>query len=112
MNALTSTVARVEINQTHAEELNKLRFGALDTSVSNLGTDLKAFMARIEGMISGEVETVQSREGREIVADYQRWRATIDAHVTRVTFLGRIAVIVLGGQALLILASLAAIVKP
>lgn len=110
--SLTSTVSRVEINQSHAEELNKLRFNALDTSVSNLSADLKTFMARIEGMIDGTVETTASRQGAELVADYQKWRREVDAFIARTTFLGRIAVIVLGGQALLILASLAAVVKP
>ena len=78
VSSLTSTVSRVEINQAHAEELNKLRFGALDTSVANLGNDLRGFMARIEGMLDGTVQTTASRQGAELVADYQRWRAATD----------------------------------
>ena len=75
------TIARVEDNQKHAEELNKLRFGALDTAVSTLTTDLKGFMGRIEGIISGDVQTAQSRQGAELVADYQRWRAATDTRL-------------------------------
>src|SRR5689334_18000737 len=101
VSSLAGTVARVELNQQHAEELNKLRFTSLDTAVSTLSSDLKGFMARIEGMISGEVDTQQSRQGRELVADYQKWRGEVDdalekqAVLTgRLDLLGRLAVIV------------------
>lgn len=76
-----NTITRVELNQTHAEELNKLRFGALDTAVGTLTSDLKGFMGRIEGIISGDVDTAQSRAGRELVTDYQQWRATTDSRL-------------------------------
>ena len=79
LSSLTTTVSRVEINQAHAEELNKLRFSALDTSVSNLAADLKGFMARIEGMLDGSVQTTAGRQGQELVADYQKWRREVDA---------------------------------
>ena len=75
------TIARVEQNQTHAEELNKLRFGALDTAVSTLSSDLKGFMARIDGILTGDVETAQSRQGRELIVDYQKWRAATDGRL-------------------------------
>lgn len=78
---LTGTVNRVEANQNHAEELNKLRFTALDTSVSSLSTDLKGFMARVEALITGEADTAASREGRALVADYHAWRREIQEQV-------------------------------
>jgi hypothetical protein len=80
---LAGTVSRMEQNQVHAEELNKLRFNSLDTSVHGVSVDLKGFMARIEGMISGEIETAQGRQGRELVDDYRRWREEISEQVDR-----------------------------
>ena len=110
VGALTATVGRVEINQQHAEELNRLRFSSLDLSVGNLTSELKGFMQRIEGMISGEIDTNQAREGRELVADYKRWRDDVDADRTRISTIGRLAVILIGGNALALLAALYAVV--
>ena len=76
--ALTATVGRVEQNQAHATELNKLRFDALDMGVKSLAGQLTDFIKRIDGMISGEVETAQSRQGQALVADYQKWRDEVD----------------------------------
>ena len=76
---LAATVERVELNQRHAEDINKLRFDALDMTVKQMGSDLKGFMARIEGILSGEVQTSASREGRELVEEYQAWRKGVDA---------------------------------
>ena len=75
---LASTVARVELNQQHAEDLNKLRFTALDTSVAMIAADLKGFMARIDGIISGDVQTAQSRQGMAIIADFTKWRGEVN----------------------------------
>jgi hypothetical protein len=82
---LSGTISRVEQNQTHAEELNKLRFGALDTAVSTLSADLKGFMSRIESLISGETETAAARQGRELVEDYKSWRREITMQVDTLT---------------------------
>lgn len=76
--SLGATVQRVEQNQSHASELNKLRFDALDAGVKGLGGQLADFMKRIEGMISGEVETVQTRQGREILEEYKAWRVGVE----------------------------------
>lgn len=76
--AITATVGQVVLNQKHAEEINELRFKALDTSVGQIGADLKGFMARIDGIVAGDIETAQSRAGRELVADYTIWRKETD----------------------------------
>ena len=106
VRTLAATVARVEQNQEHATELNKLRFDALDTGLKSLSGQLTDFIKRIDGMISGEVETTQAREGRALVADYQRWRDEVDADRAKLALLGRLAVIAIGGNALAILGAL------
>lgn len=85
---LTATMGQVVQNQKHAEELNELRFKAQNTAVSQLDThitdvahDLKGFMLRIDGIISGEVETVQTRQGQAIIADFMSWRKGVDSRV-------------------------------
>lgn len=82
LHAQSAVIARVELNQTHSEELNKLRFSAIDTSIANLTGTVGAFITRIEGIITGEVETAQSKQGRDMVADYLSWRTKVDAHMT------------------------------
>ncbi len=71
VRALVQTVSRVEQNQEHATELNKLRFDALDTGVKSIGGQLGDFTKRIEGILTGEVETVQGRQGQQLVAEYK-----------------------------------------
>ncbi len=78
VSTLTVTVARIEQNQAHATELNKLRFDALDMGLKSLGGQLTDFIKRIDGMISGEVETAQTRQGAALVADYQKWRGEVE----------------------------------
>lgn len=80
---LTGTVGRVELNQKHAEELTKLRFDSLDTSITSQSGKLDAFIQRIEGIITGEVQTAQGKQGVELVADYQKWRATVEERFDR-----------------------------
>src|SRR5690242_14064412 len=77
---LAATVSRVEITVSHSEELNRLRFASLEGAIAatgrdiaEVGTDLKGFMARIEGMIDGTIQTTATRQGAELVADYQKW---------------------------------------
>jgi hypothetical protein len=79
---LTATTGQVVLNQQHGEELNTLRFKSLDGAVAGIGTDLKGFMTRMEGIISGEVTTTQGRAGQEMVADFVRWRKETDARLT------------------------------
>ncbi len=76
--SLTASVQRVEINQEHAETLNKVRFEGLGTSIQLIGGKLDAFMARIEGLIDGTIETSQTRQGAALVADYQAWRREVE----------------------------------
>lgn len=86
VKVLSATVSRVELNQKHAEELNVLRFASLDTAVNStkaavdaVRADLSGFMKRIEGMLTGEVQTAQSKQAAEVMADYVKWRAAVDA---------------------------------
>lgn len=81
VRTLAATVARVETNQTHAEELNKLRFESQKTALDQLSTTLTAFIGRIEGIIDGSIETAQSRQAAKMVEDYFAWRRSVDEHV-------------------------------
>lgn len=117
--SLTGTVARVESNQTHAEKLNELRFNALDTALSTVSGKLDGFMTRVESIITGEVETAQSKQGAALVADYQRWRADVeerldkhDTFETQGRLLGRIAVLLFTSNVIAFVAALAALMKP
>lgn len=76
---LTSTVQAIELNQKHAETVNGLHFAALNTGIENLGKTVDGFMTRVEGIISGEIQTVQSRAGQELVSDYKVWRGKVDS---------------------------------
>lgn len=115
---LTTTVGRVELNQKHAEELNTLRFSALDTAVRTIDTKLEQFMARIEGIITGEIQTAQSKQGAEILGEYQVWRTSVEARLdkhdtfeTQGRLLGRIAVLLFTSNVIAFIAALAALVK-
>lgn len=88
VTGLEGTVARVELNQLHAEKLNEMRFAALGTAVqtvegrvSAVDTKLDAFMARIESIISGETQLPQARQGEKLVADYLAWREKTDGRL-------------------------------
>lgn len=97
VSAITSTVSQVVQNQNHAEELNELRFKSLDTAVGQLTADLKGFMARIEGIMTGEVQTAATRQGAEMVEEYKEWRASTDKRLAIIedvpTLLARVDVL-------------------
>jgi transcriptional regulator with XRE-family HTH domain len=134
VGVLSSTVARVEQNQTHAAELNKLRFDSLDTGIGSVKDTLDRFMGRVEGIITGEIQTAQTKTGQEMVADYVKWRKETDERLSRTStpewrdevekrldsfdkfetqgrLLGRITVILLGGNAIAIIGVIAALLK-
>lgn len=111
--SLAGTVARVEQNQVHAAELNKLRFDALDLSIGNVGATLERFMGRINAIVAGEVKMPQAEEGERLVADYQAWRKEVDTDREeqavlngQVRLLGKLAVILVTSQVLAIVAAL------
>ena len=83
--SLSSVVARVEQNQSHATELSKLRFDALDAGLHAVSENLVQFQKRIEGILTGEVRTAQQAQGEAIVADYQKWRTSVDAFIDEQT---------------------------
>ena len=116
--SLAGSVAMLSKDLTHAEENNKYRFELLGNNVASLGTDLKAFMSRIEGMIDGTVQTTQSRQAAETLADYYRWRKEVDEDrerqavlAGRLDLLGRLAVLLVGGNALALIAAIYAVVQ-
>lgn len=120
VGGLTTTIARVEINQTHAEELNKLRFDSVAGSITQVEGKLDRYMAklnefitRIEKVMTGEIETQQSRQGQAMVVDYQKWRQQTDDRLdnfeilsTQVKFLGKIILVFTGSSVLVTLAAL------
>lgn len=91
--ALSGTVERVELNQRHAEELNKLRFDALDASLSLHAGKLDNFMTKIDNILTGVTELPAAREGREMVSDYKIWRQGVDTTLTQTRLWGRIATV-------------------
>lgn len=116
---LASTVGRVALNQEHGEELNRLRFASLEQAIGSTGkdiakvsVDLEGFMARIEGLISGEIQTTQTRQGAELVADYQRWRREVDTDRARLSTIGRLAVLLITSNLLAWGAALYAVLQP
>jgi hypothetical protein len=109
--ALAGTVARVELNQAHAAELNKLRFDSLDASITGVGATLERFMSRINAIVSGEVKTPREQQGDELVRDYIEWRDRVDHRLDtqdvtngQIRLLARLAILVVGGNALGIMA--------
>lgn len=111
LSSLAASVARVEQNQDHASELNKLRFDALDAGMRSLQIHLADFIKRVEGLVSGEVQTEQMRQGREMVADYQRWRDQVDADRAKLALLGRLAVLLVSSNVLAIAAAIYAVMN-
>lgn len=111
LSSLAASVARVEQNQDHASELNKLRFDALDAGMRSLQIQLADFIKRVEGLVSGEVQTEQMRQGREMVADYQRWRDQVDADRAKLALLGRLAVLLVSSNVLAIAAAIYAVMN-
>lgn len=130
---LAGTISRVEINQKHAEELNVLRFTALDTAVKSveatLGTAVRSlegtlgrFMDRINSIITGETRLPQNDA---LMQDYRDWRADVDEKLEasqakleeqavlngQVRLLGRLAVLLVSGNVLAIIAAVAAVLK-
>ena len=122
VDTLAATVARVEMNQTHQAELNKLRFDALDTGVGTVRDALERFMGRIEGIITGEVRLPQNER---LMKDYQDreakrdvWEAKVDERLdghdkyeTQGRLLGRIGVLLVTSNIIAIIAAVAAMMK-
>ncbi len=105
VGGLTTTIARVEMNQTHAEELGKLRYDSLVDSVNQIKSKMDLFIDRIEKVMSGEATTPQGRAGEKMVEDYLKWRADVDSDredtetlKTQLRFLSRLVVVLTGGS--------------
>ena len=109
--SMSAAVARLSQNQDHATELSKLRFDALETGQRAIGAQLTSFMQRVEGLISGEVQTEQTRQGREMVDDYQRWRRDVDGDRAKVALLGRLGVLLISTNVIAIVVAIGAAVS-
>lgn len=133
---LAAVVARVEQNQTHQLEVSKLRFDALDNGLKAGFSDFSLFSKRVESILSGETQTVQSRMGADLLTDYRDWRKQVEARLpaddevedyrdwrkgidvsvaentkfrTQGQLVARLLVILVGGNALAIVVAIAAL---
>lgn len=117
--SLSGTVGRVEQNQQHQSELNKLRFDSLDTSINGVAATLDRFMVRINGIVSGEIRLPQTEQGEALVKDYQDWRKDVDRDreaqailAGQLRLLGRIAIVLATSQVFVIIGVVYSAVKP
>ena len=78
LTELTASVTRIELNQSHATELSKLRFDSLDTGLNALKLQVSDFSKRFEGIMSGDIETPQLRQQRDLLANWSQWRHEVD----------------------------------
>lgn len=85
---LSGAVERVELNQKHAEELNKLRFDALDAGVKTIDSTLERFMSHIVA-----------------------WREGVDSFLAQGKLLGRIVVLLVSSNLIAITAAIFAAMK-
>lgn len=63
VRTLAATVARVEQNQNHAEELHRLRFDSLSAAIGNIGTTLATYITRVEKSEMEHATAVAKRQG-------------------------------------------------
>jgi hypothetical protein len=119
VSGLTGTVARVELNQQHAEELNRLRFTSLEQAVGGVAGKLDAFMGRIESIFTGEVKLPMQQQGEELVADYKIWRGRVDDRLDaqdvlngQVRLLGRLAILLVTSNVIAVAAAALAVIHP
>ncbi|HET7070148.1 MAG TPA: hypothetical protein VFI40_04945 [Nocardioides sp.] len=78
---LAVTVGRVESNQKHADELSLLRHQALETGIKSLGGQFSDFTRRFEAILTGEVETVQMKQGQAMLLEWNDWRKTVNGEI-------------------------------
>jgi hypothetical protein len=109
VSGLSTTIARVEQNQTHSEELEKLRWDALNLSLNQMDARvqrqterLTAFIERIDKILSGEIITARSSE---MLAEYKEWHDSVEERfgeantlAVQVKLLGRLAMLLVGGS--------------
>lgn len=117
-STLAQTVTVIAREQGHQDQLASERHDNLKEKLAGVSAMLSGFMARVEGMIDGSIQTAQSRQGAELVADYQRWRARVDDTLDQqavlngqVRLLGRIAVLLASTNVLALFAAIYAVVK-
>ena len=75
------TIALVAKDVSHMETMNAQRFGSLEKALGSIETMLTAHMKRVEGVISGEIETPQTKQGQAIIAAYEKKRDEVDARL-------------------------------
>lgn len=108
---LQGTVSEVVLNQRHAEELNRLRFTALDSSVASVGVTLTTFITRMESILSGETQTTVSRAEEQAEEDLLAWRGRVNDFMTQGRLIGTLVKVAVAGNAIALLAGIAAFLK-
>ena len=120
---LASVVARVELNQIHADRVSDLQFKALDGAVKNIDGALERFMGRINGILSGEVRLPQNDA---LMQEWRDWRDDVNKRLEQsegkldeqavlngqVRLIGRITVFLVTSNIIAIIAGIAAVLKP
>lgn len=75
---LTASVIRVEQNQVHATDLNKLRFDALQAGIEQVGSTLTEFVKRMDSLLTGETQTTQTRQ---LMTEYTEFVKEVKDHI-------------------------------
>lgn len=75
VRTVAADIASVKLQAEHVEKLNELRFTSLDKGIHAVESKVDAFIARIEGLISGDVQTPQGKlmmdQYKQFVSDTQ-----------------------------------------
>lgn len=75
---LEGAVAVIQHEQESAAQLAKERHGNLEARLTTVSAQLTGFMARIEGLLTGEVQMPQQREA---LARWEKWRDGTDTRL-------------------------------
>jgi hypothetical protein len=110
--SLHTAISRVEASFVTFEKVSEMQFKSLDSSITALRSTVEPFMRRIDGMLTGEVETSQQRDGRRELEDYRKWRDGVDDFISSARTIGNVTKFLVGGQVLTIFVAIAALIKP
>lgn len=113
VSSAVMTIDRVETNQKHAEELSKVRFGALDLSVglvatntNTIGSKLDSFITRFEGLMTGEVQTTQIRKYIEWQDGMEKFRDDQAVRNGRIDLIAKLVYGLVGGNIVAIISAI------
>lgn len=71
LRELASVTAEIRLGVQHGGELSKLRFDAIEGGLNTQRIMLSDFIKRMEGLISGETQTAQSKQ---LLEEYSKFR--------------------------------------